>query len=75
MQEFVTVSEGETAPVCGSRTYTTVEDRPVEKELHTTVLEHHTWEKTFVIETRFVSERELTEQSRVRTPEALLLLQ
>ncbi|CAL8465083.1 g4618 [Coccomyxa elongata] len=63
--EFVTVSEGDTAPVCGSQTYTTVEDRPVEKELRTTVLEHHTWEKTFVIETRFISERELTDQTRV----------
>ncbi|BDA50680.1 hypothetical protein COCOBI_16-3560 [Coccomyxa sp. Obi] len=63
--EFVTVSEGDTAPICGSQTYTTVEDRPVEKELRTTVLEHHTWEKTFVIETRFVGERELTDQTRV----------
>ncbi len=71
-QEFVTVSEGDTAPVCGSQTYNTVEDRPVEKELRTTVLEHHTWEKTFVIETRFVSERELTDQTRVRFPEVLV---
>lgn len=60
------VSEGETAPVCTSRTYTVVEDRPVEKERHTTILEHHKFKKTFVIETRFVSERELTDQIKVR---------
>ena len=65
----MTVSEGDTAPFCGSQTYTTVEDRPVEKELRTTILEHHKWEKTFVIETRFVGERELTDQTRVRSSE------
>ena len=60
------VSEGESAPVCGSRMYTVVEDRPMEKERRTTILEHHKWEKTFVIETRCAGERELSDQARVR---------
>ena len=60
------VSEGEAAPVCGSKIYTVIEDRPVEMERHTTILEHHRFEKTFVIETRFVSEREITDQMKVR---------
>ncbi|EIE20414.1 hypothetical protein COCSUDRAFT_43861 [Coccomyxa subellipsoidea C-169] len=64
-QEYVMVSEGESGPVCGSRMYTVVEDRPVEMERHTTILEHHKWEKTFVIETRCAGERELSDQARV----------
>lgn len=60
------VSEGEAPVVCGTRTYTVIEDRPVEKERHTTILEHHKWEKNFVIETRFIGERELTDQIKVR---------
>ncbi|BDA50679.1 hypothetical protein COCOBI_16-3550 [Coccomyxa sp. Obi] len=63
--EHVMVSEGEAPLVCGTRTYTVIEDRPVEKERHTTILEHHKWEKNFVIETRFIGERELTDQTKV----------
>lgn len=59
------VSEGEAPLVCGTRTYTVIEDRRVEKERHTTILEHHKWEKNFVIETRFIGERELTDQTKV----------
>lgn len=69
MQEYVSVRDGDRAPVCGSRTYTVIEDRPIEKERRTTVLEHHTWEKTFVIETRLVGERELQDQAKVRGEE------
>jgi len=65
MQEYVSVRDGDRGPVCGSRTYTVIEDRPIEKERRTTVLEHHAWEKTFVIETRLVGERELHDHAKV----------
>ena len=39
--------------------YTIVEDRPVEKERRTLLRETHRIEKQYVIETRFLSEREV----------------
>ena len=52
--------------VCGSKTYTTTEDRPVEKEVIERVIEHHPVEKKFVVETRPAGEHELKDQHRVR---------
>jgi hypothetical protein len=51
--------------VCESKVYTVVEDRPVEVERRTRVLEHHKFEKTFVVQTRCVAERELADQNTV----------
>ena len=51
--------------VCDTKYYTTVEDRPVEKEIIERVVEHHPVEKKFVVETRPAGEHELTPQRRV----------
>lgn len=66
LQEPPEVSEDEAHLVCGARTYTVIEDHPVEKERRTNILEHHKWKKNFVIETRFISDRKLSDQPRVR---------
>ncbi len=49
---------------CDTKYYTTVEDRPVEKEVIERVVEHHPVEKKFVVETRPAGEHELTHQRR-----------
>ena len=43
--------------VCGQKTFTEVEDRPVVKERVERYVEHHPVEKQYVVETRFVGER------------------
>ncbi|CAL8464359.1 g3894 [Coccomyxa elongata] len=50
--------------VCDTKYYTTVEDRPVEKEIIERVVEHHPVEKKFVVETRPAGEHELTHERR-----------
>eukprot|EP00878_Enallax_costatus_P000508 GHUV01000602.1.p1 GENE.GHUV01000602.1~~GHUV01000602.1.p1 ORF type:complete len:213 (+),score=63.17 GHUV01000602.1:971-1609(+) len=42
--------------VCGTKTFTEVEDRPVVKERVERILEHNPVEKKYVVETRFVGE-------------------
>jgi hypothetical protein len=42
--------------VCGTKTFTEVEDRPIVKERVERVLEHRPVEKQYVVETRFVGE-------------------
>ena len=59
-------SPPERGGACESKTYTVIEDRPIEFERRTTVLEHHLFEKTFAVETRLVAERELTDKTTVR---------
>ena len=60
-------AEGERrGAVCGTKFYTTVEDRPVEKEIIERIIEHHPVEKKFVVETRPAGEHELADQRRVR---------
>lgn len=54
------------AAACDKKTFTTVEDRPVEKEVIEKVIEHHPVEKKFVVETRPAGEQELHNQRRVR---------
>lgn len=61
----MTAKPGDKEPVCGRQEYTVTEDRPIEKERRTTVLEHHLYEKTFVVETRLVGERPLPGDPRV----------
>lgn len=61
----MTARPGDKEPVCGRQEYTVTEDRPIEKERRTTVLEHHLYEKTFVVETRLVGERPLPGDPRV----------
>lgn len=65
-QEFVTTKPGDKEPVCGRQEYSVTEDRPIEKERRTTIMEHHLYEKTFVVETRLVGERPLPGDPRVR---------
>eukprot|EP00879_Flechtneria_rotunda_P000015 GHRR01000022.1.p1 GENE.GHRR01000022.1~~GHRR01000022.1.p1 ORF type:complete len:181 (+),score=65.17 GHRR01000022.1:209-751(+) len=43
--------------VCGQKTFTEVEDRPVVKERVERYVEHNPVEKQYVVETRFVGER------------------
>ena len=43
--------------VCGRKTFTEVEDRPVVKERVERYVEHHPVEKQYVVETRFVGEK------------------
>ena len=43
--------------VCGQKTFTEVEDRPVVKERVERYVEHHPVEKQYVVETRFVGEK------------------
>ena len=74
MQEFVTARPGDKEPVCGRQEYTVTEDRPIEKERRTTVLEHHLYEKTFVVETRLVGERPLPGDPRVSLADSMHLL-
>eukprot|EP00884_Botryococcus_braunii_P004715 jgi/Botrbrau1/14244/Bobra.0381s0006.1 len=50
---------------CETKTFTTVEDRPIEKERVERIIEHRPVEKRYVVETRFIGERELTEGRRV----------
>jgi hypothetical protein len=47
--------------VCDTRTFTEVEDRPIMRERVERIIEHRPVEKQFVVETRPVGERELTE--------------
>lgn len=57
-----TTSSGTGGPICDTKTFTKVEDRPIVKEVKTYVKEHHPVEKQFVVETRPTGqERELTE--------------
>jgi hypothetical protein len=49
---------------CDTKYYTTIEDRPVEKEVIERVVEHRPVEKKFVVETRPAGEHELTHQRR-----------
>ncbi|KAF6256758.1 hypothetical protein COO60DRAFT_78021 [Scenedesmus sp. NREL 46B-D3] len=42
--------------VCGTKTFTEVEDRPIVKERVERILEHAPVEKQYVVETRFVGE-------------------
>ncbi|WIA39201.1 hypothetical protein OEZ86_005326 [Tetradesmus obliquus] len=42
--------------VCGTKTFTEVEDRPIVKERVERILEHNPVEKQYVVETRFVGE-------------------
>jgi len=39
-------------PICDTKYYTKIEDRPIVKEIKTYVREHHPVEKEFVVETR-----------------------
>lgn len=65
-QQVGTQAQGERrGTVCNTKTYTTVEDRPVEKEVIERVIEHHPVEKKFVVETRPAGEHELHDQRRV----------
>ncbi|BDA49766.1 hypothetical protein COCOBI_14-3860 [Coccomyxa sp. Obi] len=57
---------GRGGAVCDTKYYTTVEDRPVEKEIVERVVEHHPVEKKFVVETRPAGEHELADQRRTR---------
>ncbi|CAL5229497.1 g12833 [Coccomyxa viridis] len=66
-KEFVTTRPGDKEPVCGRQEYSVTEDRPIEKERRTTILEHHLYEKTFVVETRLVGERPLPGDPRPET--------
>ncbi|DBA70302.1 hypothetical protein WJX79_010739 [Trebouxia sp. C0005] len=60
-QETTTTSAGQ-GPICDTKTFTKVEDRPIVKEVKTYVREHHPVEKEFVVETKPTgAERELTE--------------
>ena len=43
--------------VCGQKTFTEVEDRPVVKERVERYVEHHPVEKQFVVETKYVGEK------------------
>jgi hypothetical protein len=45
------------AEVCGQKTFTEVEDRPVVKERVEQYVEHHPVEKQYVVETKFVGEK------------------
>lgn len=54
------VRKGEEA-VCGQEHYTKVEDRPRVIERKEYIKEHHPVEKEFIVETRFVGEKELQE--------------
>lgn len=47
--------------VCGQEHYTKVEDRPRVIERKEYIKEHHPVEKEFLVETRFVGEKELQE--------------
>ncbi|KAL3149454.1 hypothetical protein ABBQ32_002242 [Trebouxia sp. C0010 RCD-2024] len=59
-QKTTTSSTG--GPVCDTKTFTKVEDRPIVKEVKTYVKEHHPVEKEFVIETKPTGrEKELAE--------------
>lgn len=60
-QETTTTSAGK-GPICDTKIFTKVEDRPIVKEVKTYVREHHPVEKEFVVETKPTgNERELTE--------------
>ena len=69
----MTARPGDKEPVCGRQEYTVTEDRPIEKERRTTVLEHHLYEKTFVVETRLVGERPLPGDPRVSLADIMRL--
>jgi hypothetical protein len=43
--------------ICGQKTFTEVEDRPVVKERVERYVEHHPVEKQYVVETKFVGEK------------------
>jgi hypothetical protein len=45
--------------VCGRKTFTEVEDRPVVKEQRKRYIEHHPVQKQFVTEVRYVGEQEV----------------
>lgn len=45
--------------VCGQKTFTEVEDRPVVRERVERIVEHRPVEKQYVVETRFVGEKEM----------------
>ncbi len=51
--------------VCGQKTFTTVEDRAVEKDVIERVIEHHPVEKKYVVETRPAGEHELHDKRQV----------
>lgn len=53
-----------TGKACDTKYYSTIEDRPVEKEIIERVVEHHPVEKKFVVETRPAGEHELTHQRK-----------
>lgn len=56
-------------PICDTKYYTKVEDRPVVKEIKTYVREHHPVEKEFVVETRPTGQER--EQTQGRTSEVV----
>ncbi|BDA49770.1 hypothetical protein COCOBI_14-3900 [Coccomyxa sp. Obi] len=59
-----TEGAGRVGAACDTKYYTTVEDRPVEKEVIERVVEHHPVEKKFVVETRPAGEHELTDKRK-----------
>ncbi|DBB03546.1 hypothetical protein WJX82_005857 [Trebouxia sp. C0006] len=62
-----TMMEGN--PICDTKYYTKVEDRPIVKEIKTYVREHHPVEKEFVVETRPTGQER--EQTQGRTSEVV----
>jgi hypothetical protein len=50
--------------ICDTKYIKVVEDRPVEKEIIERIIEHHTIEKKFVVETRPAGEHELLDQRK-----------
>jgi hypothetical protein len=52
-----TAGMGQQEEVCGQKTFTELEDRPVVKERVERYVEHHPVEKQYVVETHFVGER------------------
>ncbi|CAL5220531.1 g2565 [Coccomyxa viridis] len=49
-------------PICSSKTFTTIVDQPLEKEIIEVIREHRFYEKKFVVETRPAGERELPDR-------------
>lgn len=50
--------------VCDTKYVKVVEDRPIEKEIVERIIEHHAFEKKFVVETRPAGEHELPDEQK-----------
>ncbi len=60
-QTTTTTTAAADVPACGRETFTKVEDRPRVIEQKEYIKEHRPVEKEFVVETKFVGEREMAE--------------